>query len=138
MLPALIGGALIGLAASAFWFGNGRVAGVSGIVRGALRAGPQRGELLLFLAGLVTAGLLASALGRAPATASGPPLGGLALAGGLVGLGTRLAGGCTSGHGVCGIARFSVRSVIATLTFVAAGAATVALVAHVLPTWSVR
>ena len=138
MLSALIGGALIGLAATLFWVGNGRVAGVSGILRGALLARGQRGDLVAFIGGLATAGLLAAAAGRAPAVAAGPPLAVLVVAGLLVGFGTRVAGGCTSGHGVCGISRFSLRSLVATATFVAVGAATVFLVGQGLPGWGVR
>jgi len=138
LLSALFGGALIGLAATLFWFANGRVAGISGILRGALLARGRRGELLLFLAGLVTAGCLAAAVGAAPAAASGPPVGVLVVAGGLVGVGTRLARGCTSGHGVCGLSRFSVRSLVAVVAFMATGAATVFVVSRILPGWGVR
>jgi uncharacterized membrane protein YedE/YeeE len=125
-LWALSGGALIGLAASLlFWF-NGRIAGISGIVAGLLL--PARGESgwrAAFLAGLGLAGALAlllapEAIGRSP---YGLPV--LALGGLLVGLGTRLGDGCTSGHGVCGVSRLSARSIVATGTFIATGVVTV-------------
>lgn len=126
---AVLGGALIGLAASLLWALNGRRAGVSGIVGGLLQ--PVRGETEwqgAFLLGLVLAGLVGtlvapSAFGSSPLT-----LGPLVLAGLLVGAGTRLSGGCTSGHGVCGISRGSRRSIVATVTFMASAVATVAVV----------
>ena len=131
---AAFGGVLIGLAATLYWAANWRIAGVSGIVRAAL-AGDEaggRGEPLAFLFGLITAGLFASAL-RAPPAVVGQPLA-VALVGGLlVGFGTRVGGGCTSGHGVCGISRARPRSLTATAIFVALGALTVALLARVAP-----
>lgn len=138
MLSALFGGVLLGLGASLFWFQNGRVAGVSGILRGAVRGGRDHGELVAFLVGLIAAGWLAGALGRAPVPSASPPLPLSLLAGGLVGFGTRLSNGCTSGHGVCGLSRFSPRSLAATVTFIAAGVATVFLVGRAWPTWVVR
>jgi uncharacterized protein len=137
MLRALIGGALIGAAATFYWFANGRVAGVSGVLAGALRERGDRRERVLFLAGLVAAGVVAVLLGARP-TAMGQGATPLLLAGVLVGFGTRLGGGCTSGHGVCGLSRFSARSLVATLTFMAMGVLTVFVVAHTLPAWSVR
>jgi uncharacterized protein len=137
MLRALIGGALIGAAATFYWFANGRVAGISGVLAGALRERGDRRERLLFLAGLVVAGVGALWLGARPTT-MGQGATPLLLAGVLVGFGTRLGGGCTSGHGVCGLSRFSARSLVATLTFMAMGVLTVFVVAHALPQWSVR
>jgi uncharacterized protein len=137
MLRALIGGALIGAAASIYWFANGRVAGVSGVLAGALRDKGERRERVLFLVGLVGAGLGAALLGARPASL-GQGATPLLLAGGLVGFGTRLGGGCTSGHGVCGLSRLSARSLVATVTFMLAGVVTVFAVAHALPAWSVR
>jgi uncharacterized membrane protein YedE/YeeE len=131
MLSALLGGALIGLAATVYWVGTGRVAGVSGLLRGALREGPARSDSVLFLLGLVAAGVIAS-LARVQATALPRPLWLLLGAGLLVGFGTRVGGGCTSGHGVCGLARFSGRSFVATLTFIATAAATVFVVGHLV------
>jgi uncharacterized membrane protein YedE/YeeE len=128
--PALAGGALIGLAGSLLLVLVGRVAGISGIVGGVLH--PRAGELgwrLWFVAGLILGGLAlrsvdASLLGadvtREPVT--------LLIAGLLVGAGTRLGSGCTSGHGVCGISRFSVRSIVATCVFLAVGMLTASLV----------
>ena len=129
LLP-LAGGALIGVAAAAMLFLNGRIAGISGIVGGAL--GLPRGDLswrLTFIAGLVSGGLLLSLVRPSSfpteSVASTPML---IAAGLLVGLGTRLGSGCTSGHGVCGIGRLSQRSILATLTFIASGATTVVAV----------
>jgi len=146
MLHGLLGGALIGLAATLYWISNGRVAGISGILRGAfaLRGGSsagssrQRREAGVFLVGLVAAGMLAAALGWAPRALAGPPVGLLLVAGLLVGFGTRLGGGCTSGHGVCGLSRLSWRSLVATLVFMATGACTVFVVGHLFPGWGVR
>jgi uncharacterized membrane protein YedE/YeeE len=133
MLDALLGGALIGLGAAIFWFGNRRVAGVTGVIWSALRSdGRERWESSAFVAGLASAG--AVLLGRA-----GPPQDGVssvalaAVAGLLVGFGARLGGGCTSGHGVCGMSRLSARSFVATVTFMATGALVVFLTRHVLP-----
>jgi uncharacterized membrane protein YedE/YeeE len=124
---ALIGGALIGLSASLLLLATGQVAGISGIVAGMLT--PRRGDLgwrAAFVGGLLLAGAIAAVtvperLGDSPVS-----LPWLAAAGLLVGAGTRLGGGCTSGHGVCGISRLSMRSLIATAVFVATGIATVA------------
>jgi len=126
---ALAGGALIGLAASLLLLAVGRVAGISGMIGGLLL--PARGEVAwraCFLAGLLAVGVLAGALAPERVGISHGSLGTLALAGLLVGVGTRLGNGCTSGHGVCGVSRLSPRSILATLTFVASGVATVALV----------
>lgn len=136
-LPPLLGGALIGLSASLLLLANGRVAGISGIV-GSLLA-PVRGDVswrVLFLGGLLTGGLLLAWLRpgsfAAPAALSAGGVALLAIAGLLVGFGSRLGNGCTSGHGVCGISRGSVRSIAATLTFMATGVLTVFLIRHVL------
>lgn len=128
-VSALGGGLMIGAAAALLWFGNGRTAGVSGIVGGLVR--PLRGDVAwraAFVAGLVLAGAVGLLVRPALIAPSPRPLGVLALAGLLVGAGTRVGGGCTSGHGVCGIGRGSRRSLVATLVFVAAGALTVTLV----------
>jgi uncharacterized membrane protein YedE/YeeE len=134
LLPAVCGGLLIGLAAAALLLLNGRVAGISGIFAGLLehRSGDWAWRAL-FLGGLV-AGAVAVGLVR-PATFNfalvRPPV--LMIAAGLlVGFGTRLANGCTSGHGLSGVSRFSPRSVVATGTFVAVAMATFYLVRHVL------
>jgi hypothetical protein len=133
-LSALLGGALIGLAAAIYVLGLGRVAGVSGILGSLLR--PRAGEApaqLAFVAGLIAAPLLMGAAGAPLPTltieASLPVL----IAGGLlVGFGARLGGGCTSGHGVCGIARLSPRSLVATALFMATAAAVVFVARHVI------
>jgi uncharacterized protein len=133
LLRALMGGALIGLAASVLWFRTGRVAGVSGILSGALRPlDGARAQHVAFLVGLVVAGVVLGQ-GAGLATTASAPLGIVLVAGLLVGFGARVSGGCTSGHGVCGLSRFSLRSLVATLTFIATGALTVFLVTHALP-----
>jgi uncharacterized protein len=131
-LAALAGGALIGLATALLLLADGRIAGISGIVGGVLGRGApgERSWRLFFLAGLVGGGVIARAVAPqslGPVLASAPVL---ALAGLLVGFGTRLGGGCTSGHGVCGNARLSRRSIAATGTFMAVAAAVVFLVRH--------
>jgi uncharacterized protein len=132
---AIIGGALIGLSASLFWSRNGRIAGVSGVLGGAFhRIGEERRVRLVFLLGLLIAGVVWSRFAGGIA-APALPLAPLAVAGVLVGAGTRLGGGCTSGHGVCGLSRFSFRSLVATVTFIATGALTVFVVRHVLKLW---
>jgi uncharacterized membrane protein YfcA len=123
----LSGGVLVGLAAAALLLLNGRIAGISGIVGGLVHPRPgDMGWRLAFVAGLVAGG---AALAVAWPEVLGAPLARptvlFALAGLLVGAGTRLGNGCTSGHGVCGLGRGSVRSVVATVTFVASGMATV-------------
>jgi uncharacterized protein len=126
---ALIGGGLIGLAAALFLLFTGRIAGISGVVGGLLS--PQPGDFgwrLLFVAGLLSGGLLAMAIEPSALAWDAPrSLGAVAIAGLLVGFGTRLGNGCTSGHGVCGLSRLSRRSFVATLTFMAAGFITATL-----------
>ena len=135
MLLAIVGGALIGVSASLYWSLNGRIAGISSIVSGALfNSGQERWQRWFFLLGLFAAGLgFATFTSRVPA--SSLPLVPLALAGLLVGFGTRMSGGCTSGHGVCGLSRRSLRSLVAVLTFMLSAATTVFLVRHVLKLW---
>jgi len=127
---ALAGGALIGLAATALLLLDGRVLGISGVVGGSLgRPNADTGWRLALLAGLATGGVLLMVF--FPATVDvqlDRPLGAVVLAGLLVGFGTRMGNGCTSGHGVCGISRMSPRSLVATCTFMAAGFVTVPLV----------
>jgi uncharacterized membrane protein YedE/YeeE len=129
---ALAGGAVIGAASALFVLVNGRIAGISGIVGGLLR--PATADVAwraAFIAGLVAAPAVFGVFATLPDVAidAGYPL--LMVAGILVGVGTRYAAGCTSGHGVCGLARLSPRSLIATLTFMVAGFATVFIVRHV-------
>lgn len=131
-VSALIGGALIGLSAALLWVANGRIAGISGIVGGlADRGSPDASWRLAFLVGLLVAPLGYEFAYGAPTVVvtAGPAL--LVLAGLLVGFGTRLGGGCTSGHGVCGMARLSRRSIVATVLFMTAAAVTVLLSRHV-------
>jgi uncharacterized protein len=127
-IPALAGGALIGLAASLLLVAAGRIAGISGITGGLLF--PARGDVrwrTLFLLGLVAAGIFAVLLAPGSIGTSPRSLPVLAVAGLLVGIGTRLGNGCTSGHGVCGISRLAPRSISATVVFMAAGMLSVLL-----------
>ena len=129
-VSALVGGALIGLAAVLLMLLNGRIAGVSGIF-GAALAGDDRGWRLAFLAGLVAAPLVMGAIGDPLPPPAMPGSFAIVIAGGLlVGFGTRLGSGCTSGHGVCGIARLSPRSIVATLAFMATAMVVVAIMRH--------
>ena len=128
---ALAGGALIGIATAVLLLVAGRTAGVSGIVGGILR--PSPGDLawrIAFVAGMVLAPLVFTIAAALPPLqiAAGYPT--LVVGGLLVGLGTRYGSGCTSGHGVCGMARLSPRSIVATLAFMLAGFVTVYLVRH--------
>lgn len=125
-LASLVGGLLIGTAASLLWVLRGRVAGISGIASGALVRSGDRGWRIAFVAGLVVAGLIGAAVAPAAFANSEPRSPAVVIGAGLlVGFGTRLGSGCTSGHGICGLARGRARSLAATLTFMAAGALTV-------------
>jgi uncharacterized membrane protein YedE/YeeE len=133
---ALGGGGLIGLAATLLWVSLGRVAGVSGVWGEILApATRERAWRLAFVLGMLVAGVVAAQVQPSAVTPSPAPLGVVAVAGLLVGFGTRLGTGCTSGHGVCGLSRFSRRSLIAVMTFMLTGAITVAIV-RVLGGWS--
>jgi uncharacterized membrane protein YedE/YeeE len=131
---ALAGGALIGIASAMLLLFNGRIAGISGIMNGVFFAPKNdRAWRLLFLAGLVAGGgLLQWLVPGFNTPRQGYPVELLATGGFLVGVGTRIANGCVSGHGVCGIARLSIRSIAATLTFIAAGMLTVYMIRHLL------
>ena len=133
-ISAAIGGALIGLSAALLMLLNGRIAGVTGILAGVFdRDGGDRLWRAAFVVGLVAAPLSAVPLGFAmPALQLPSSLVVTAAAGLLVGFGTRLSNGCTSGHGVCGIARLSPRSLIATGIFMAAAMIVVAVTRHVV------
>lgn len=135
-VSAIVGGAILGLAATLLLKFNGRIAGVSGIANGAISM--QSGDRLwrlMFLVGLVAGGVAYQAITVEPLlTRQQFPASLLIVAGALVGFGTRIGGGCTSGHGVCGIARLSTRSIVATLTFLATGIATATLVSVYLGT----
>lgn len=135
-LFSILGGCLIGLAASMLWLLNGRVSGISGILGGLRAAGGERLWRVFFLAGLVLGGvawyafdptLFRDELGRSMFF--------MIPAGFLVGFGTTLGSGCTSGHGVCGVARLSKRSIGATLTFLGAGILCVFVVNYLTAGW---
>lgn len=128
---AVAGGLLIGLAAAMFVLLNGRIAGISGILGGLLK--PARGDIswrVAFIAGLVAAPWAYAALAALPRVQVDAGYGVLVAAGLLVGMGTRYGAGCTSGHGVCGLSRLSLRSLMATVTFMGAGFAVVFLARH--------
>lgn len=133
-IAALLGGALVGLSASLLLLLQGRIAGISGILGGLLP--PTAGDAdwrVAFVAGLVVAGAVATI--ASPDAFDSTPLrtvGVTAVAGLLVGYGTRLGNGCTSGHGICGLTRFSVSSLASVITFMAAGGLTVFVVEHLL------
>ncbi len=133
-VSAFSGGILIGLAATLFLLFNGRIAGISGIMGGLM--GLQRSELgwrLAFLSGIVIGAFLFNLLQSDPFhPRANFPVWILALGGFLVGFGTRMGNGCTSGHAVCGIARLSLRSLVATITFMATGFITVFIVRHLV------
>ncbi len=132
-LNALFGGALIGLSAAGMLLFNGKILGVSGILGEVLQKRTEKTWRYLFLMGLLTGGAVvltlqpeafSNSLSRSPEA--------LIVAGLLVGFGTRLGNGCTSGHGICGISRLSPRSLIATLTFMGCGGAVVYIINHIL------
>jgi len=133
-LPSLVGGALIGLSASILLLFHGRVAGISGIVSGLLA--PKQGDIswrLLFVVGLLLGGLVMFAtLPSAFASTIHRSTPAIIVAGLLVGFGTRLSNGCTSGHGVCGNSRLSPRSMVATVTFITTGGVAAFVVNHLL------
>jgi uncharacterized membrane protein YedE/YeeE len=128
-LTSLAGGVIIGLAAAALLFFNGRILGISGIFGGLLHA--RHGDTLwrcVFLAGLLCGGLLLGYIApQAIVTDLDLPIGMVIIAGLLVGIGARLSNGCTSGHGICGVGRLAPRSIVATLTFLCSGILTAVL-----------
>lgn len=134
-VTGLLGGLMIGLAAIILLLGSGRIAGISGVLAGVMGQAPagDRQWRWFFLGGLVIGGLLYLVFndhqwGATAATPAWPVLLGAV----LVGFGTRMGNGCTSGHGICGLSRFSIRSLVATLSFMAAGFITVFVVRHVI------
>ena len=135
---ALAGGLLIGLATSLYLLGDGRVAGISGIVAAPLRLLWARGAMapartpLLFIAGLLAAPWAWRLFAAWPASAVDVGPAGLVVAGLFVGVGVRMGQGCTSGHGVCGLSRLSLRSLVNVLAFMGAGIATVLVLRHLL------
>ena len=130
---SLLGGLLIGLASALFILANGRIAGISGILGGLLRpSGHDVVWRLAFLLGLIFAPVVASVFLAPSAPTIDANAEVLVVAGLLVGIGTRYGGGCTSGHGICGLSRLSPRSLIATMAFMASGMAIVFVMRHVL------
>ena len=135
-LTALIGGAMIGLASALLWIGNGRIAGISGIFGQLLPPARTIQWRLVFLASMIGAGFLTAIL--FPGLGVGGPEGKevqligsplwIAASGLLIGLGTKIGNGCTSGHGVCGLARFSLRSFVAVIVFFASAILVVATI----------
>jgi hypothetical protein len=135
---SLVGGLLVGLATALYLLGNGRVAGIAGIVASPLRAlrtgtsmAPERTRLL-FIVGLMLAPWLWRLFAPLPSVTVDVGLGGLVVAGLFVGVGVRMGNGCTSGHGVCGLSRFSLRSLANVAAFMGAGFVTVAVLRHLL------
>ena len=133
-ISGLIGGLIIGTAAALFLLVNGRIMGASGLLGGVVDGTGRSNiaERLVFLAGLIGVPAVLSLAVSAPQTHLTTNLGILILAGLAVGFGTRMANGCTSGHGVCGISRFSVRGIVATLIYLAAGMGTMLVVRHLM------
>ena len=130
-VSALIGGALIGLAATLLYAMLGRIAGISGIFNATVEQQSERGWRVAFLLGLIAAATAWFAFANA-APRTDFPLPWLIAAGLFVGFGTRMGNGCTSGHGICGLARLSTRSLIAVLAFMGAGFVTVYVLRHVI------
>lgn len=133
-VSAAIGGILIGLSAVLLMVSTGRIAGVAGIFGGLLNLrGEDKGWRIAFIAGLILAPILAGLIGHGMAQPTLPSNWiVVVVAGLLVGFGTRLGGGCTSGHGICGIGRLSPRSIAATIVFMVTAVITVAVTRHVL------
>ena len=133
-VSAAIGGVLIGFSAVLLMLSTGRIAGISGIFSGLLNLrGEDKGWRIAFVAGLILAPILAGLIGYGMAQPKLPANWAVVIAAGLlVGFGTRLGGGCTSGHGICGVARLSPRSLVATAVFMAAAIVVVVMTRHVL------
>ena len=130
---SLAGGLLIGISTAMFLLFNGRIAGISGILGGLLRpAAGDAGWRIAFLLGLLAAPLIYGLAAPLPGVRIDATTTTLIVAGLLVGIGTRYGSGCTSGHGVCGLSRLSLRSTVATVAFMLAGFATVYIVRHVI------
>ena len=133
-LSAAIGGALIGLSSVLLMLLTGRIAGISGIFAGLLNVrSDDKAWRIAFIAGLLLAPVIAGAIGYGMTAPKLPASWAVIVAAGLlVGFGTRLGSGCTSGHGICGIGRFSVRSIAATIVFMVTAVLTVAVTHHLL------
>ncbi|GBU09402.1 membrane protein [Gammaproteobacteria bacterium] len=131
-IAGLLGGGLIGIAAAILILFNGRIAGISGIIAGLLR--PKPTEILwrlAFVFGILAAPYIYSLFAHMPKSRIDASITLLIIAGLLVGLGTRYGSGCTSGHGVCGISRLSIRSIVATIVFMGAGFISVYIMRHI-------
>ena len=125
-LPAFIGGLVIGIAVTLFFALNGRLIGISGIARNFLNSNDKRFDNFLFLIGLILGPIIYQLFSKEAVSINiTNSIYLLGIAGLLVGLGTSIGNGCTSGHGICGISRFSLRSIIATITFMIVGILTV-------------
>ena len=128
-INALVGGLLLGAAGALFLLGNGRIMGASGIVGGLIDGSGRANisERLIFVVGLVGAPALLGMFKTLPATNATSNLVLVVIAGLLVGIGTRMGSGCTSGHGVCGMSRLSIRSILSTLCYIGAGVITIVI-----------
>tara|TARA_X000000368_G_scaffold190316_1_gene150069 strand:- start:616 stop:1029 length:414 start_codon:yes stop_codon:yes gene_type:complete len=124
-ISAFAGGSLIGFAAFLFFAFNGRIAGISSISSGVINNNENRIDNILFLLGLIIGPIIYSLTGNEIVSILTNSIPLLIIGGLLVGVGTKIGNGCTSGHGVCGISRFSLRSIIATVTFIITGVITV-------------
>ena len=124
-VSAFAGGSLIGFAAFLFFAFNGRIAGISSIASGVINKNENQFDNILFLLGLIIGPIIYSFLGNEIVSVLTNSIPLLIIGGLLVGVGTKIGNGCTSGHGVCGISRFSLRSIIATITFIITGVITV-------------
>ncbi|MBY6158605.1 YeeE/YedE family protein [Pseudooceanicola nitratireducens] len=133
-IMGLIGGLLIGLAGAVFLLGNGRIMGASGIIGGLVDGSghSDKWDRLIFLAGVFAAPMALMGFVGTPETNATDNIAVLIAAGLLVGVGTRIANGCTSGHGVCGISRLSFRGIIATVFYILAGGLTMVFFRHLL------
>ncbi len=131
-VPALIGGIMIGLSGLILLITNGKTAGISGILANLFTNSDDRTWSLAFIFGLIIGGLIWNIHGNTVPAMPMENLTYIIIGGLLVGFGTRLGGGCTSGHGICGLARLSPRSIAATCIFMAAAAVTVYIIRHVI------
>ncbi len=127
-LSALTGGLLIGFAVFLFFIFNGRLAGVSSVASDSILKSTNRIDNLLFLLGLIIGPILYSLSGNEIESVLTNSLPLIIIGGLLVGVGTKIANGCTSGHGVCGVSRFSIRSIVATISFILTGVVTVLII----------
>lgn len=132
-IPAVIGGMLIGLSATILLAFDGRIAGISGMVNGAIKFKPEENWRWLFIAGILGGAVLYEyVFASQPTPLSSLAPGAMIIGGFLVGIGTRMGNGCTSGHGVCGLGRLSFRSLVAVMTFMITAILTVFVTHHVI------